>query len=155
MSSAGGGHIGFIVAVCLMHVGEERRVNRNDLKPYEFARRRFCHMNLVLSDVDRSVHERLLDALVALAPIRVEDLPRSSHLLFERVQNLVGPTLWLDVATSGSLAPAVRALSVRQAEDAVRWISMAGDILNEQSEPDFGEYNQERRRRQFGGFDLT
>jgi len=112
------------------------RVNDRDLKPYEFARRRFFHARLILLNADRSVHERLLDALIALAPLRAEDIPRSCSSLYERVQNMVGETLWSNEATSGSLAPAVRALSVCQAKDAVRWIVMSGDRLNDKSTPD-------------------
>lgn len=106
-------------------------MNLENQKPYEFARGRFLHACFVLMNTDQSIHERLLDAIVALAPLRVEDLPRTCYLFYERVQHLIGAELWSDGATSGSLGLAVRELSEHQAADAVQWILLACETLDE------------------------
>ncbi len=102
----------------------------NNRVPFEFARRRFTHASYELRDTDRSIYERLLNALLALAPLNAEDLPRPSRLLYEQVQRLIGSELWSDKATSGTLAPAVRALSNHEVAIAVQLILMAGDSLD-------------------------
>ncbi len=105
-------------------------VETNNRVPFEFARRRFTHASYELQDTDRSIYERLLNALLALAPLNAEDLPRPSRLLYEQVQRLIGAELWSHEANSGTLAPAVRALLNHEVAVAVQLIFMAGDSLD-------------------------
>ena len=109
-----------------MRAGEE---TGNQL-PFEFARRRFAHACYELMNTDRNIYERLLDALVALAPLNTESLPESCRSSYEQVQQLIGSELWSDAATSGTLAPAIRALSSQQASIAAQLIFVAGDTLD-------------------------
>ena len=102
--------------------------------PFEFARRRFTHASYELKNTNRNVYERLLDALLALAPLKAEELPRPSRSHYEQVQRLIGLELWSRDATSGTLAPAVRALSSHEVAVAVQLIFMAGDALDKHCE---------------------
>ena len=104
--------------------------------PFEFARRRFTHASYELKNTDRNIYERLLDALVALAPLKAEDLPRPCRSHYEQVQRLIGIELWSDDATSGTLAPAVRALSSHEVAVAVQLIFLAGDALDKHCDAD-------------------
>ncbi len=105
-------------------------VDTDRKEPFEFARRRFTHASYELTNTDRNIYERLLNALVALSPLGAKDLPEPCQLLYEQVQRLVGTEYWSEEATSGTLAPAVRALSSRQVSAAIQLIAKAGDTLD-------------------------
>ncbi len=101
-----------------------------DLVPYAFARQRFTHACNALANEQRDVRDRVKDAIVALSPLRAEDIPRSCQVLYERLQNLIGPELWDDDATSGTLAAAVNALSMGRMATSIDLIVKASDTLD-------------------------
>ena len=101
-----------------------------DLVPYAFARQRFTHACDALANERCDVRDRLLDAIVALSPLRAEDIPRSCQVLYERLQHLIGPELWGDDATSGTLVAAVNALSVGRMAVAIELLITASDTLD-------------------------
>ena len=102
----------------------------DDLVPYAFARQRFTHACDALENERRDVRDRLVDAIVALSPLRAEDIPRSCQVLYERLQDLIGPELWEDDATSGTLVAAVNALSLGRMAAAIELLVKASDTLD-------------------------
>lgn len=101
-----------------------------DLNPYALARQRFSHACGVLNNEALSINHRLIDAVVALAPLRPEDMPRRCQLLYEKVKQLIGPGLWHSDAMAGALTSAVASLPLRQALTATEWIIMASHTLD-------------------------
>lgn len=101
-----------------------------NLKPYIFARERFTHACRALTNEQRTVKERLLDAVIALSPLRPEDLPRACQVLHEKMQEIIGVSFWIDSATAGALPAAVRALTLQRAEAAAECIAMANATLD-------------------------
>lgn len=105
-------------------------MGEDDLKPYAFARQRFSHACSELGKKDRRINQSVLVAIVALSPLRAEDMPRSCQLLYEKVQQLIGQGLWNSDAMSGALASAVGSLPLHRANAAADWIIMAHDSLD-------------------------
>ncbi|MEM8814619.1 MAG: hypothetical protein AAFX56_09200 [Pseudomonadota bacterium] len=101
-----------------------------DLKPYSFARERFSHACNELAKTDRAASERLLDAVIALSPLRPEDIPRSCQLLYERLQELIGSSLWAEDVAPGALPAAVRSLPEQRRNIAMDLIAMASETLD-------------------------
>ncbi len=101
-----------------------------NLTPYAFARARFSHACSELTKASRTPKERLLNAVIALTPLRPEDIPRSCQLLYEEMQQLIGADLWTDNITVGALPAAIRTLPLQHVECAVRFIVMAGETLD-------------------------
>jgi len=102
----------------------------DDLQPYRFARDRFSHACRELRDPDRDATDRLLASIIALSPLRAEDMPRSCQVLYEKLQALVGASLWSRQVPSGALPTAVRALSLQRKAAAMDLIVMAGRTLD-------------------------
>lgn len=102
----------------------------HDLKPYALARQRFSHACRELGNEDRTTNQCVLEAIVALAPLRAEDMPRSCQLLYENVKQLIGPGLWDSDALGGALASAVKALPLHRANTIIGWMVMARDSLD-------------------------
>ena len=102
----------------------------DDLQPYRFARERFAHACRELRKPDHDPTDRLLASIIALSPLRAEDMPRSCQVLYEKLQALVGASLWSRRVAPGALPTAVRALSLQRKAAAMDLIVMAGRTLD-------------------------
>lgn len=102
----------------------------DDLQPYRFARERFAHAYRELREPDRDSTDRLLASIIALSPLRAEDMPRSCQVLYEQLQKLVGASLWSRQVSPGALPAAIRALSLQRRAAAMELIVMAGRTLD-------------------------
>ena len=102
----------------------------DDLRPYRFACERFTHACRELRKPDRDASDRLLASIIALSPLRAEDMPRSCQVLYEKLQELVGASLWSLQVSPGALPTAIRALPVRRKTAAMELIVMASRTLD-------------------------
>jgi len=102
----------------------------DDLQPYRFARERFTHACRELCEHDRDATDRLLASIIALSPLRAEDMPRSCQVLYEKVQAVVGASLWDCQVAPGALPNAIRALPLRRKAAAMDLIVMASRTLD-------------------------
>ena len=102
----------------------------DDLQPYRFARERFTHACRELREPDRNATDRLLASIIALSPLRAEDMPRSCQVLYEKLQELVGASLWSRQVSPGALPTAVRSLPVHRKTAAMELIVMASRTLD-------------------------
>ncbi len=102
----------------------------DDLQPYRFARKRFTHACRELAELDRDATDRLLASIIALSPLRAEDMPRSCQVLYEKLQAVVGESLWGRQVPPRALPNAICALSLQQKAAAMELIVMASRTLD-------------------------
>lgn len=114
-------------------------MSSDKLIPYAMAQRRFSHACRELVDQTKPVNERLLDAIVALSPLRDEDMPRACQLLYEKIKNRIGPGLWSGDVMAGALATSIRSLPPTRVTDVFQWIVMASEALDKHCSKESGE----------------
>ncbi len=84
------------------------RTMRNDR--FAFATQRFCHAREELLTRNASDRERLLGALIALAPLSDDQIPATVETLYRTVQDAVGTRLWQPGRSPGELADRIDAM---------------------------------------------
>ncbi len=99
-------------------------------RPYRFALKRVQHARAELAPEGRATDERLLLALVALAPLLPGDLPRDVDALYDRVKQLVGREYWVPDGPAGGLESGIRAMSDADVESALELLQTAAAAMD-------------------------
>ncbi len=92
---------------------------------YRFAVKRVQHARAELAPEGRTADERLLLALVALAPLVRGDLPPDVSAFYDRVKRLVGREYWALDGPAGGLESGIRAMTDADIGRALKLLEMA------------------------------
>ena len=105
-------------------------MSQYNARSYRFAVKRVQHARAECAADERGTAERLLLALVALAPLAPGDLPSDVNALYDRVKQLVGREHWAPDGPARGLETGIRAMSGDDIEQALRLLEIAAATMD-------------------------